>query len=72
MKSYEDQAEGVMEETDNGSGKFKVVTLHPEIMISDSDNLQKAGQLHKKANEMCFIANSCNFPVRHEPRITVG
>lgn len=70
--SYRDQAAGVMEEMDNGSGKFKEVTLHPEVAISDSVNLKQAEQLHKKANEMCFIANSCNFPVRHEPRITVG
>lgn len=68
--SYEDHAEGVMEEMKNGSGKFAEVTLHPKITISDSDNLEKAGQLHKKANEMCFIANSCNFPVRHEPKMT--
>ena len=64
--SYKDQANGVMEEMKNGSGKFAEVTLHPEVTISDSVNLEKAGQLHKMANEMCFIANSCNFPVRHD------
>ena len=64
--SYKDQANGVMEEMTNGSGKFAEVTLHPEVTISDSGNLEKAGKLHKTANEMCFIANSCNFPVRHD------
>lgn len=71
VKSYEDQATGVIEELDNGSGKFTGVTLYPQIAILNSDNLEKAGQLHKKANEMCFIANSCNFPVRHEPTLRV-
>ncbi len=69
--SYKDQAMGVMDELDNGSGKFAEVTLHPQIKISDSDNQEKARQLHSRANEMCFIANSCNFPVRHNPEIKV-
>lgn len=69
VQSYKDYATGVMEVMDNGSGKFAVVTLHPEITITDSDNLEKAGKLHHRANDMCFIANSCNFPVRHEPDI---
>ncbi|MGM0458346.1 MAG: OsmC family protein [Bacteroidota bacterium] len=69
--SYEDHAEGVMEEMKNGSGKFAEITLHPKVTISDSDNLEKAGQLHKKANEMCFIANSCNIAVGHKPTVKV-
>jgi hypothetical protein len=31
-----------------------------------------AHQAHGKANEWCFIANSVNFPVRHEPVIDVA
>lgn len=71
VKSYEDQATGVMEEMKNGSGKIAEVTLHPKVTISDSDSLEKARKLHRKANEMCFIANSCNFPVRHESKTIV-
>jgi hypothetical protein len=25
--------------------------------------------LHRRAHELCFIASSVNFPVRHEPEI---
>jgi hypothetical protein len=28
--------------------------------------------LHKEAHAKCFIANSVNFPVRHEPARAVG
>ncbi|MGD0068982.1 MAG: hypothetical protein ABSB76_36820 [Streptosporangiaceae bacterium] len=28
---------------------------------------EKAAALHHQAHERCFIANSVNFPVRHEP-----
>lgn len=68
--SYRDQADGVMEELENGSGRFIEAILHPEVAISDSGNLDKAGELHKRANEMCFIANSCNLPVKHEPTLS--
>lgn len=70
--SYKDQAKGVMEEMENGSGRFTEVILHPGVTIKNTDNLEKALQLHRMANKMCFIANSCNFPVRHEPEIRVG
>ena len=31
-----------------------------------------AAAAHAQANAWCFIANSVNFPVRHEPTITVA
>jgi hypothetical protein len=27
---------------------------------------------HRQAREWCFIANSVNFPVRHEPVVTTA
>lgn len=66
---YTDEASGIMTETDNGSGKFVEVTLAPNVTITDANQLIKAKELHKKANEMCFIANSCNFVIKHEPNI---
>ncbi|WP_340105958.1 OsmC family protein [Rhodohalobacter sp. 8-1] len=69
VMSYKDQASGVMEEMDNGSGKFAEVVLHPQVTITHTVNLDKAEKLHQRANEMCFIANSCNFPVRHEVKM---
>jgi organic hydroperoxide reductase OsmC/OhrA len=34
--------------------------------------IDMAMRLHEVANSKCFIANSVNFPVRHQPVITVG
>jgi hypothetical protein len=31
----------------------------------------RATELHQRANELCFIANSVTFPVRHEPATSV-
>lgn len=69
VTGYADHATGIMTETENGSGQFTEVTLHPEVTISDSAMAGKANGLHKKANEMCFIARSVNFPVRHKARV---
>ena len=69
--NYIDNAKGVMQEESNGSGKFNSVTLFPEVVITESSMVQKADELHKKANEICFIANSVNFPVNHQPIIKV-
>lgn len=63
---YKDDAAGVMEELADGSGKFKEVTLHPQVLIADKAHLGLANSLHQEANKMCFIANSLNFPVKHE------
>ena len=65
--SYEDNAVGIMEEFKNGSGKFTEVTLYPIVTITDIALIEKANALHQEANKMCFIANSCNFEVKHEP-----
>lgn len=65
---YKDQAVGTMEELADGSGKFREVTLHPEVLIADRAHLELAESLHTEANKMCFIANSLNFPVKHETK----
>ena len=69
---YRDSAEGVMDEADNGSGRFLEVVLRPVVTVKDAGMREKAMQLHHDANKMCFIANSVNFPVRHEPVIAVA
>jgi organic hydroperoxide reductase OsmC/OhrA len=62
---YIDFAEGTMLETKDGGGRFAEVTLRPVITLADETMQTKADELHKKANELCFIANSVNFPVHH-------
>lgn len=40
------------------------------MTIADVAMLPMAEKLHEQAQSKCFIANSVNFPVRHEPEIT--
>lgn len=72
VTAYTDQAKGIMEETADGGGRFISVTLFPQVAVSDASMINLANELHRKAHAMCFIANSVNFPVLHEPTCTVG
>ncbi len=67
---YTDEAKGIMEEEKNGSGRFTKVSLHPKVVVTDEAMTPKAKALHQKANEMCFIANSCNFEIGHEAEVS--
>jgi organic hydroperoxide reductase OsmC/OhrA len=67
VTGYIDSASGAMVETPNGGGRFTEITLRPAVTITDVAMTDKANALHEKASEMCFIANSLNFPVHHEP-----
>lgn len=63
---YSDNAEAILEVSPNGSGRFVEVKLFPKVKILNPDKVELALELHEKANQLCFIANSCNFPVLHE------
>src|SRR3546814_10407276 len=68
---YEDDATGTMVVEGMG-GRFTEVVLHPRVTVADASMVEAAAAAHKDAHEWCFIANSVNFPVRHEPTITVA
>ena len=71
VMAYEDQARGVMAETPNGGGHFTSVVLLPTVTIQPGADPALAANLHARAHELCFIANSVNFPVTCEPVIVV-
>jgi organic hydroperoxide reductase OsmC/OhrA len=64
--AYEDEPVGTMLETKSGSGHFTEVILRPRVKVATAAMLEKITELHHEANKYCFIANSVNFPVRHE------
>ncbi len=69
--SYTDDAIAVLEVEPDGSGRFTHVTLNPKVIIANAERIEEALALHKKANQLCFIANSCNFPIVHNPTCEV-
>lgn len=71
VTDYTDNATGKMTETANGGGHFTEVILRPRVVISKESDAEKAKELHTRAHELCFIANSVNFPVHAEAEILV-
>jgi len=67
VESYTDEATGTMRQQGEG-GRFTGAVLQPSVTISAGDPAA-AEAAHRTAHELCFIANSVNFPVRIEPTI---
>jgi len=71
VTEYTDKVTGTMAETPDGGGHFTEVTLNPVVTVKDVAMVAKANELHHKASQLCFIANSVNFPVKHTPTCVV-
>ncbi|PYS79309.1 MAG: peroxiredoxin [Acidobacteria bacterium] len=69
--AYADKAAGTLKLKEDGGGRFSEVILKPSVTIKKGCDPRLAEELHRRAHELCFIANSVNFAVRVEPTITV-
>ncbi len=69
IRRYEDRATGKLGKNASGQTQMAEVVLHPRVTVARGADLAMARDLHERAHHHCFIANSVNFPVRHEPEI---
>lgn len=69
--NYMDHAEAILKVNQDGSGKIIKVILSPTVYILDENKVKEALELHSKANQLCFIANSCNFKIEHHPLVVL-
>ncbi|WP_375239839.1 OsmC family protein [Aurantibacter sp.] len=69
--SYQDQPLGTLQVNSNGSGQFSKIILKPLVIIKSKLDLELAISLHSKAKSLCFIGNSCNFPIEVEPIVEI-
>jgi organic hydroperoxide reductase OsmC/OhrA len=69
--AYSDEASGTMQVRD-GKMRFTDVSLHPQVVIAKGSDPALAMRLHEKAHEHCFIANSVNFPVSCDARVSAA
>lgn len=63
---YEDRATGTLALGATGKMQLTEVVLRPLVTLAPGADLADAKAMHDKAHANCFIANSVNFPVRHE------
>ncbi len=68
--SYTDSVSATLELAMTG-GRFTQMTLRPRCVFASGADADKARELHHKAHEICFIANSVNFPITIEAQIEV-
>ncbi len=71
VTAYTDVALGVMVQQ-GSAGRFERVVLRPIVTVADATMVDAALAAHAPASEDCFIANSVNFPVEHEPTVIVA
>jgi len=73
VTSYADRAVGqLVMDPSGGGGQFSGVTLRPEVTVAEASMVERARALHGEVHAVCFIARSVNFPIGHEPTISVG
>jgi organic hydroperoxide reductase OsmC/OhrA len=69
--AYADDASGTMQ-LQEGRMRFTEVSLRPQVVIAKGGDPAEAMRLHEKAHDICFIANSVNFPVSCDARVSVA
>jgi organic hydroperoxide reductase OsmC/OhrA len=69
IDKYLDNPVGIMGRNAEGRIAMTVVTLHPDVQFSGAKRPSAAEleQLHERANEECYIANSVYTEIRVEP-----
>ncbi len=63
VTAYTDRPQGTLEIAANGIGRFTVITLHPMVTLQNPEQAHLLPELHEKAHQHCFIANSLRCPV---------
>lgn len=71
VTGYEDDPLGRGEIGRGGAGRFLEAVLRPVIRVRSGADLALAEALHHRIGQVCFIARSVAFPVRHEPRYVI-
>jgi organic hydroperoxide reductase OsmC/OhrA len=70
VASYRDEACGVLAKNTDGKVAMTRVTLRPAVAFTGAQPTpEEFAQLHEKAHERCYIANSVKTEVILEPRI---
>jgi organic hydroperoxide reductase OsmC/OhrA len=68
VTGYTDTPEATLETHADGSGNITEVVLKPAVSVRAGFE-GNIDALHQRAHELCFIARSVNFPVRHDPTV---
>ena len=68
VTDYTDTPQATLVTHSDGSGNITEVILRPRVSVRDGFS-GDIDAVHERAHELCFIARSVNFPVRHDAAI---
>lgn len=60
---YRDEPVGTMVVEPGGGGRFTGIELRPTVTVSGGSDPGTVDDLHHRAHELCFIANSLTCPI---------
>ena len=63
VTSYRDRAVGEMGKRADGKEAMVKAVLHPQVSFAGEADPARVAEVHHRAHELCYIANSVNFPV---------
>jgi organic hydroperoxide reductase OsmC/OhrA len=69
VRRYDDQAIATLGKGASGKTQMVEAVLHPRVSLAPGSDAAAALALHDRAHAHCFMTNSVNFTVRHEPQI---
>jgi len=74
VDTYLDNAEGIMEKGASGKWVMSLVTLRPIVSFSGQSlpGREEHADMHHRAHDECFIANSVRTEVRCEPLLAIA
>lgn len=72
VTGYEDRSVARAELGPGGAGRFTEAELRPQIHVQAPFDAEQAAALHHRIRDVCFIARSVAFPVRHAPRYVIA
>jgi organic hydroperoxide reductase OsmC/OhrA len=71
VTDYRDQPSATLTLRGDGGGAITSVTLKPLVTVRSAEMVLPALTAHTRASKLCFIAQSVNFTVHHEPEVVV-
>ena len=70
--AYVDDATATLQLDANGGGKLAAITLKPTVTLARAEDAAEAARLHDRAQALCFLANSCALPIRHDATVHIA
>ncbi|RPI27861.1 MAG: OsmC family peroxiredoxin [Acidobacteria bacterium] len=72
FESYKSEASGKLDKPEGQVMQFTEITVRPKLVVTHSNDLERAGRLLEKAEKQCLVSNSIKAVVHLEPEVTAA